>query len=355
MSTDTGQPRGAHLCGSVPLASSEEVFRLAASILGNHLRRIPDGETGIRSGWIGWQRAVFANHPAFEAGPVEPGVYGPGPTYRLGDRAGARELTFGAVGYADAAKASYRQFERLKRDGVIPSWTRFQVSLPTPLAPLSFVALGDRPLVEPAYERRMLAELGEILTAIPHDRLAIQWDVAVEVALLEGTAPTHLRDPWPEIVGRLVRLGQAVPRDVELGYHLCYGDAGHRHFKEPADAGLLVRLANAVADVVDPSLTWIHLPVPRGRADDAYCAPLEQLRLRPETEVYLGLVHLHDGVAGANRRIATARRHRRRFGVATECGLGRHPADTIPEPLRIHAAVAAPIAQSERATFGFAP
>jgi hypothetical protein len=82
--------RGAHLVGSVPLASSEEVFRVAASILGGHLRRIPDGETGVRSGWIGWQRAVFANHPAFEQAPAAPSVYGPALGFRLRARACAR-------------------------------------------------------------------------------------------------------------------------------------------------------------------------------------------------------------------------------------------------------------------------
>ena len=30
---------------------------------------------------------------------------------------------------------------------------------------------------------------------------------------------------------------------------------------------------------------------------------------------------------------------RERFGVATECGMGRRPPETIPELLRIHAAV----------------
>ena len=39
---------GAHLVGSVPLASSEDVFRLAARLLGSHLKRIPDGESGER-------------------------------------------------------------------------------------------------------------------------------------------------------------------------------------------------------------------------------------------------------------------------------------------------------------------
>jgi hypothetical protein len=37
------------------------------------------------------------------------------------------------------------------------------------------------------------------------------------------------------------------------------------------------------------------MPVPKGRTDDAYFAPLDNLRLHPETKLYLGLVHRCDG------------------------------------------------------------
>jgi hypothetical protein len=346
MSTIVQQPRGAHLNGSVPLASSEVVFRAAASALGTHLRRIPDGETGVRSGWIGWQAAVFANHPEFEPGDPEPGVYGPQPVFRLRRRDPASHLEFGPLGYSEAARASYADFERLKRDGVIPAAIRFQVSLPTPLAPMSFVALGDRGVAEPAYEYRLLTELQELTSALPHDQMAIQWDVAVEVALLEELAPTHLADPFADIIQRLVRVGQAVPPDVEVGYHLCYGDFGRHHFKEPTDSRLLVRMANALATRLGRPLNWLHVPVPRARQDDEYFAPLEQLELPGQTELYLGLIHLEDGVDGARQRAEAALRHIGSFGVATECGLGRHPAEAVPEVLRIHAAVAGPVAST---------
>jgi hypothetical protein len=32
------------------------------------------------------------------------------------------------------------------------------------------------------------------------------------------------------------RLGRAVPDDVELGFHLCYGDLDAKHFVQPTDA-----------------------------------------------------------------------------------------------------------------------
>jgi hypothetical protein len=82
------------------------------------------------------------------------------------------------------------------------------------------------------------------------------------------------------------------------------------------------------------------MPVPRNRTDGAYFAPLERLALRPETELCLGLVHYTDGIEGAKRRLATARKYVKDFSVATECGFGRRDPRTIPELLRLHAAVA---------------
>jgi hypothetical protein len=335
--------RGAHLVGSVPLQSTEEVFRTASSILGERLRRIPDGETGARYYWIGWQADVLGRQPELELIPPVPGSYAPLPTFRL--RSSYATVSFGPLGYADAAIASYSVFKRLKEQGALPAHYRFQVSLPTPLAVVgAFVVGSDQAAVEPAYEARLLAELDTILAAIPHEEVAVQWDVAVEIGMLEGVMPTALADVRAGILERLIRLGQRVPADVELGYHLCYGDAEHQHFKQPEDLGKLVTLANDLATGLQRPITWIHMPVPRDRDDDAYFAPLGALRLPPETELYLGLVHYTDGLDGTRRRIAAAQRTIQDFGVATECGMGRRPPETIPDLLAIHAAVAGPVA-----------
>jgi hypothetical protein len=100
--------------------------------------------------------------------------------------------------------------------------------------------------------------------------LAIQWDVAVEFGILEGAMPGTFDEAMKRVVERLVRLGSRVPEDVELGYHLCYGDAGHKHFVEPEDASKLVDVANAVSAGVKREINWIHMPVLRNRTDDAY-------------------------------------------------------------------------------------
>jgi hypothetical protein len=258
-------------------------------------------------------------------------------------RKGVAAAEFPELGYGRAALESYRIFREMRDRGEIPEHLRFQVCLPTPLAPVhAYVFPESMAALLGPYEAKMRAELDEILARIPHSELAIQWDTAIEFALFEGVMPTMLRNPPEEIFRKLTEYGHWVPRGVELGYHLCYGDSGHKHFKEPVDAGWLVRVANHLAAQLGRPLDFLHLPVPRERFDDAYYRPLAGLALQPQTELYLGLVHMSDGVAGTERRIAAAQRHVARFGIATECGLGRRPAETVQPLMEIHTAVSQP-------------
>ncbi|MGI8552048.1 MAG: hypothetical protein ACR2PL_14875, partial [Dehalococcoidia bacterium] len=207
MSLPQQPPRGVHLVGSVPLRNADEVFETASSILQGRLRRVPDGETGVRAGWIGWQSQVFAAHPQLEEVPRDPADYRRLTEFRIRNAAFPDSLSFSDLGYAKAAKDSYADFKRLKESGSIPEPYRFQVSLPTPLAPiLGFVEPASQVAVEPAYESRLLAEVDEISATIPHDQLAIQWDTAVEFAVLEGVWPSFLMEPERQIVERLVRI-----------------------------------------------------------------------------------------------------------------------------------------------------
>lgn len=70
--------------------------------------------------------------------------------------------------------------------------------------------------------------------------------------------------------------------------------------------------------------------------DAGYFAPLGGLRLPPETELFLGLVHPQDGLEGAQRRMRAARAFAPVFGVATECGLRFYPSETLPQLLALH-------------------
>jgi hypothetical protein len=53
------------------MRSSEEVFRAVSETLGARVSRLPDGETGDRAGWVGFQVPVFAQHPLFELAPSD--------------------------------------------------------------------------------------------------------------------------------------------------------------------------------------------------------------------------------------------------------------------------------------------
>ncbi len=237
--------------------------------------------------------------------------------------------------------ASYAEFKEAKAAGQLPKHVRFQVSLPTPYAVISaFTVAEDQAKVEPAYEAAMLREVETICAKIPHQDLAIQWDVCPEMVAWDGRLPrmSNLADPKRAIIERLKRISEAVPADVELGYHLCYGDVDGKHFIEPIDAGKLVELANALSAEVDRPIAYIHMPVPIERSDEDYFKPLAELKLKPGTELFLGCVHAADGVEGTNRRIAAARKYAPQFGIATECGMGRcKTPEVVEQLLRVHA------------------
>jgi hypothetical protein len=330
------------LVGSVPLKSAEEVFRQTAGVLGALLPRIPDGETGERTNWIEWQMDRFAKTPGLQKG-GQPGVEGARglSKFRMKPGMKATEIAFGPLGYADEAIDSYAIFRRLRSSGSMPPGTRFQVSLPTALAVVfGFVEPDQVRELWPVYERRLFAELDEITSAIPHHDLAVQWDIAIEVcAILENPA---IAKSWPidTLVEPMVRGAMRVPPDVELGFHFCYGDPGHKHIVEPKDMGLMVDLANRLSAAVTRPINWMHMPVPRDRSDDDYFTPLRSLKLKSETTLFLGLVHLTDGLAGAQKRLAAAMRARAEFGIATECGFGRRSPETIPDLLALHREVA---------------
>lgn len=333
---------GVLLVGSIPLRNAEEVFQVMAAELGDRLERLPDGETGPRSDWIVWQYPVLSSRPEFEVCPPGDATYRALPRLRLRDGESVSTLRFDDLGYAQAAVSSYRVFARRKRDGFLGSRCRFQVSLPTPLAPIAaFVAPEHQALVEPVYEVRMMEELGRILDAIPHDQLAIQWDTNFEFAMLDGVMPTWFEDTKSSIVERLVRLGRSIPADVQLGYHFCHGHE-QAHRDRPYDAQQLVDVANALSLSLSRPLDWIHLPVQSDRVDLKFFERLGQLQRRAETQLYLGLVHPSDGIVGAKARVVAAHRFVRGFGVATDCGWGRHRSRDIETLIDLHRQISSP-------------
>jgi hypothetical protein len=62
------------LVGSLPADSTDAAFRAGAKFFGDLVFALPDGETGPRAGWVGYERRTLAGtHPDLEH------VRGPGP------------------------------------------------------------------------------------------------------------------------------------------------------------------------------------------------------------------------------------------------------------------------------------
>jgi hypothetical protein len=164
--------------------------------------------------------------------------------------------------------------------------------------------------------------------------------VCQEVLAWEGYYEPGPVDVRVETIDVLAQVGDAVPAAIELGYHLCYGSPADEHMVQPKDTGIMVEIANAIAARVARPIQFFHMPVPKGRTDDAYFVPLERLRLGDETELYLGLIH-HDDAKGDAARLAAARRHVRVDGIGTECGMARGDPARLPALLAAHARAAA--------------
>jgi hypothetical protein len=333
-----------HLVGSIPLPDAETVFRTLSAAVGRHLIRLPDGETGIRKTWIKFLQDVLADNPAIEVAHDVPPfkfIQWDGklireiPRLRLKPGCKPDPASF-TTGYADMAIASWGQFDRLQRDGVIPANVKFQVSLPTPIAPTYNNMLPtDRQGMLPALTRHFIGEVEKIAHAIPNDRLALQWDVCQEVLAWEGYYEQGTVAFRTETIDVLTAVGDAVPAGIELGYHLCYGSPADEHLVQPKDMGLMVEMTNAIVAGVKRPIQYFHMPVPKARTDAGYFMPLAHLLLPTETELYLGLIH-YDDAAGDLARLAAARRHARVDGLGTECGMARGDPARLPALLAAH-------------------
>jgi hypothetical protein len=334
------------LVGSLPAADTGTALRRGAELFGDLVFALPDGETGPRAAWVGFERNhLWAPHPDVEV--VRPTASPTGiprhayevPVMRI--RPGVEELRVEAWPRIDAALDSWRVFRELRDAGAIPAGLRFQVGLPGAASAIvsGFQAefAADYPRVERAYEDLVARELDRLLAEVPAEDLAVQWDVCYEVLDLEGVLAWTPDGAWERYSASFPRLAASVPGEVLMGVHLCYGTFPEWPMYEARDMGLLVRMANTAVQSAGRPVDWLHLAGPRylRSEDDAFFAPLEGLEA-PDSRVYLGLVLPVDGAPGLRRRAATAARHLDDFGVAMYCGFGRQPGQDGDATMREH-------------------
>ena len=345
-------PSSVHFNGSVNLPDAETVMREISSRIPTGIRRMTDGETGERGYWIQFQIQKFLQMPEFESVTVgqtyETSSDAPEmPRLRLVEGVSADTIDWPNLGYADAYAESFETFDRLQRNGTIPAGVRFQMQYPTPLASMAATIVPeDLPAVTAAYETALFADLGKALAKLPHERSAVQWDVAVEFGLLEGAMGPGSALPMDRVTPGLIRCVDRVPAQVPVGLHLCYGDYGHQHFTQPESLQMQVDLLNAVVSAAQRPITWVSFTVPQARNDADYFDPLRDLTAGPETELYFALVPYHpddqpDGTSAEQAQhidiaLAKSSAGQREWGICTECGMGRVAADEVPGLLDLH-------------------
>ena len=336
------------LVGSLPADSADSALRAAAAFYEDLVFALPDGETGPRSAWVGYERErlVRPNPDVVVVQETESPTGIPRHAYEtpvFGIRPGATGLHWDSWPRIDDAIAGYQVFRALRADGVIPAGLRFQVGLPFPASALNgFKAdfAADYPVAERAFEDLVARELTRLTAAIPPGELAIQWDLAYETQDLEGVLAWTGEGAWERFAGPVTRLTRLIPAEVLVGYHLCYGTFPEWPMYEARDMGLLVRMANFAVAHSGRTVDWLHLAGPRYlRSEDrSFFRPLTDLE-PGDARVFLGIVLPIDGVAGLRRRQATASRYLSDFGVAMYCGFGRQPGADGTETMREHGRV----------------
>jgi hypothetical protein len=226
--------------------------------------------------------------------------------------------------------ASYAQFKRLRDESKVLPHTRLQVTMPGPGTSAYVVELPAEELL-PAAQAALVAEIEQIVAAIPANDLTIQLDVAMEAEHEEYLrrpnafdAPIHQVFHWTheQMADAVAAVANRVPPEVELGIHIC--SIWHHDPDGGQDNAVLVDTANALTQRITRPIAYIHLPI-IPEHDVADFAPLKQLQLQPDTKLFLGLIHVSDGLEGARRRVAAARTAVSDFGVGHFCGLGAPP------------------------------
>jgi hypothetical protein len=272
----------------------------------------------------------------------------------LREGASPQDIRIERFGLAEVIGESYRQLTELKRRGVIPQAVRLQATVAGPgttggpLVPLSWeeiVAIVNPPLI---------ADVEQFAKVVPLSELTVQVDIAAEIELEEwrrnpdgfdvsfASEQDRAWAGWTleKLMAANAEVANHVPAGAELGFHLC--GLWHIDPRGGQDLQVHVDAANLLTQHVNRRIDYIHVPVLPEHGPEDY-AKLANLRLAPETKLFLGLIHRTDGIDGARRRIEMASAVVEDFGVGHFCGLrdlNQVGSDGLDELLELHGRVA---------------
>lgn len=338
------------MVGSVKAETVEEVLTQLGQSVGDQVSFLPDGEIGERRDFImHLARRVYLTHPDIEVvnrpapqdgvrDVIKPaGTFDDIWSFRVKD--GVDKIEFGQpgwrLGYSDPAINSYFVFKTLREKGIIPAGVRFQVTLPAAgYGCYAFVPdPADWPKIIPGYEAALRAEITRIADCIPHEDLVIQFDqIAMFNDAVDGsTRDSHLSAMSKERYGSAIaNVAPAVPEDVLLGYHLCYGGFEGWPTRKPALTDV-VAAANLIAASAGRRVDYIHLPLLPNQ-DAKYFEALDDLDIGG-AKLYLGVIHTMDDKADFEFRVTQGRKHAPDCGIAAPCGIRKFE---LSEALKMH-------------------
>lgn len=329
------------LVGSLPCQTAEETFRIFGHELGQWLSFMPDGEVGYRRYWIdGTAYRVFTTHPEIETvkrpAPTPEGVEKWTPAGRHDEfgfrvKPGIDKVRFGdpgwRLGFARDAANSYAIFRLLKQVGVLPEHLRFQVCIPLTHSQIEyFFPAEDLEKLIDGYNEALRAEVAKICELIPHDELAIQWDLAIEQRLVELALP-HGQGAAEKEAARIMEPAAVVcadiPKEVRVGHHMCFGTLSGWPSRQPEDLTGAVLLSNAAIEGSGRQVDFVHIPTLGSAADDFF-RPMKMLK-HDGVRVYMGTIHHLHGSGGMEAQLRTIKKYLPEFGIAAPCGFGRAP------------------------------
>ncbi len=280
--------RHVHLVGSVPLADARAVFETVSAALGPHLKT----HSRRRD-----RRTARLDHLARADLRAAPGVRAVGRDLPAARRARAQGPPLQAQGRRRGRERTLRQsllrrhgpplLRRLRR---AEARGRDSADLQAPGRPgagafgdLALCAGGPAPRRRSDLQRRGAARDRQDRGRHPARRArhpirrrlgGVRPARAQPAVELRHRPSRRCRRRFADI---LLRLANHVPADIDLLFHFCYGDAGHKHVVEPTDMGDMVDFANRLATRIARPIQLVHMPVPRDRTDEAYFAPLSRL------------------------------------------------------------------------------
>jgi hypothetical protein len=332
-----------HFPGSLPFDNAVEGFVWAGRTLGDRVRRVPDGETEpTRRMWqpyIPW----FDRNPTLDRGEDLRFGVDVHPQFML--KEGVEPVFDEPFDYQSWARDSYAVFKRIRDRGGLPAHARYMVAMPSGIDQVCGATAAEsyRPMYD-AFVKQLKVSLDAICGEIPHEDLAIQLDsvfLPVEwmgesvgvIAAFGLNKENMLRDT-------MVQVGW-IPEDVEVGFHLCFGDgSAEGHVEDtrdpdelPSSIEGLVDLSNDLVKSAPRKIDFLNLSTYQHWTDAAPYESLRDLEVG-DTEISLGVIcmrrdpDIQTGIANARKRTEAARSvigdH---FGIATTCGMGRFTPD----------------------------